>query len=437
MLTDKIHPKTLSGIKRLASQLRREHGVKHSAALELASKAASCENYKHALRTLPDTGLSLKHPCVFLTIYWCDEEQNYRRGRETLRIELPRPILELCTKSDLRRVRGFLDLRMVAEDHFVSDEIAHSQEYARNRICTAERSLRFIEQTGLRPCRNYQKAHPKRLAGDKLPNNDHGTHWIDPACDQFILVDEPYSLSPNETARAAWADRNGWRIVKTSWPGMYNPYDCDLYVATDVSSGYDLDPLVAKINAMPPPLIQSDWSGESSSSWETFLSPMSSTQQDKRRARSRGTVFPVASRSTFPYSYRMGSTQRRPAGNLGVAKHKTAGRVIKAILNTRPISPGVYDRLSSLRSVLEDWLALEIGRDELPGRELFDVYYNDTDDDRRFCAQMKTDEDFIERLDGLRQLLKDAYPDCAPLRQQLRRIDMSVSLMRKAQPTDS
>jgi len=150
---------------------------------------------------LPARGIALSRPYVLLTTYWCDKEQRYRSGRETLKIELSRPILDICGKSALKSVRGFGDLRMVADDHFVCDTLAPTQSYARNRLCTAERSLRFMEHTGLVPFRDYRKTFPCGLAAHKLPDTDHATDWVDPASGEFVLIDEPYGGTPDEVAK--------------------------------------------------------------------------------------------------------------------------------------------------------------------------------------------------------------------------------------------
>jgi hypothetical protein len=88
--------------------------------------------------------------------------------------------------------------------------------------------------------------------------------------------------------------------------------------------------------------------------------------------------------------------------------------------------------MSSLRSDLEDWLALEIGRGQLEGPEFFEVYYRWTDEDQSFLEKLRSTEDVIAALRGLERKLKLAYPDCAPLRQQLRRVEMSILLLDKA-----
>ncbi len=165
MLNSDVHPSTLEGVKRLAAQIRKKQGIKHSNALDLAAQAANCANYRHAQRTLPASGGSFPQRILFLTVYWYDKKNNHRCGRETLKVELSKPILDLCSKSDLKLVRGFGTMRMAAADHFVSDALAQSQNYARSVISKAERSLRFMEHTGLRPSRDYRAAWPDRSEG--------------------------------------------------------------------------------------------------------------------------------------------------------------------------------------------------------------------------------------------------------------------------------
>ena len=429
MLIGDVRPTTLDGVKSLASQLRKQQGIKHSVALNLAAEAANCTNFRNAQQKLSARGMTPAHHYVMLTIYWCDKDQRYRTGRETLKINLLNPILETCPKSALKDVRGFDDLRMVADDHFVCDTVAHSQIYARQRLCTAERSLRFMEHTGLLPSRDRRKTYPDGTFDTKLPNTDHATDWVDPISGQLVVIDEPYIGAPNDEERAAWANRTGWRVAKTVWPGMYNPYYCELYAVTDGRSGYDLDSLVAKINAMPAPLIEKDWDGDSSPSWDTFVSPMAKTALDLRRARCRGTIYPTESATTVPYSYNCGSTRRRPIGELGIEGHIEAGRMIKSVIWSKLRPWSVYRRMNSLRCTLEDWMSLEINRGQLEGPEFFDVYYHDADADGIYWEMAKSPAGIVAMLGDLKQRLQAAYPDCAPLRQQLRRIDMSVSII--------
>ena len=437
MLIGDVRPTTLDGVKSLAAQLRKEQGIKHASALDLASQAANCANFKHALRILPTRGTAFARPYVLLTTYWYDKEQQHQIGRETLKVELSKPILDICGKSELKHVRGFRGLRMVAGDHFVCDDLAVSQDSARRHLCRAERSLRFMEHTGLRPFHGSYEAYRPYSIGDSLPNSDHATHWFDPVGGQFILVDEPYGDRSDEAERAAWTVQTGWQVAKTSWPGMYSPYDCDLYIATNGGSGYDLGALAAKISAMPDPLVEGNWPGESLASWETFVSPMAKTKQDVRRARCRGTIYPQDSANTVPYHYSFGSSQRRPAGEMGIEGHIEAGRILKAVLQSGARSYAMYDRLNSLRGTLESWMSFEIGRTQLDGREFFEVYYHDAEGDAPYREMAQSLAGIVSMLGDLKQKLQAAYPDCAPLRRQLHRIDMSVSLIGKIQSANA
>ncbi len=411
MLIGDVRPTTLDGVKSLAGQLRKEQGIKHSCALDIAARAANCTNFRNAQKLLPSS--RSRQPYVLLTIYWCDKDKRYQVGRETLRIELARPILETCSKSLLKQVRGFGLFRMVADDHFVCDSVAHTQDYARDRISTAERSLRFMERTGLRPSRDYRKGYPKGSLNNKLPGKDHSTDWVDVTTGQVIVVDEPYG-GVDEGARSAWGARHGWRIAKTSWPGMYNPFNCDLYVATDNSTGYDLDALVATINAMPTPLVAAQWAGESVPSWETYASPMAKTPQDIRRARCRGTIYPNDSATTVPFNYSMGSARRRPKGKMGIEGHMEAGRMIKAILSSEERPWSVYLRMNGVRSTLEDWMGKEISKGQLEGPEFFDVYYHELENGDPLWSQAASRDGLIAILEALKRKLQATYPDCAP-----------------------
>lgn len=428
MLIDDLRPTTLAGVKSLAAQLRRQRGIKYSTALDLAARAADCANFRNARKLLSKRGMDSAGHYVLLTIYWRDEDKPYRVGRETLRIELARPILRTCERSLLKWARGFSDLRMAAEDHFVSDVVAHGQNHARKRLTIAERSLRFMERTGLLPWRRGRKDSPIEALRDKLPGTDHSTHWADAATGQVIVVDEPYGGAPDEEARAAWAARHGWRIAKTSWPGMYNPYDCDLYVVTDGSRGYDLNALVARIDAMPAPLSVDDWAGESAASWETFLSPLAKTPQDVRRARCRGTIHPIDSVATVPLNYRAGTSQRRPKGQMSVDDHIEAGRMIKALLSAKPLPGEAYHLMNDLRSTLENWMGSEGGNKRPKGNDFFEIYYSRLERQDVFWHAARSRDGLVAIFEALRLKLQTAYPDCAPLRVQLNRIDRSAGL---------
>jgi hypothetical protein len=424
MLNTIIRPSTIEGLKSLAAQIKREHGIQHSSALDIAAMAARCSNYRHAMRVLPSREMPRRVNRVFLTVYW-SERETYRAGRETLQLELSKPILDICTKSELRDVRGFGSMRMVAEDHFVADMLAGSREQAQEKICKAVRSLRFMEHTGLRPSRDHRAAYPDGTHDSHLPGADHSSEWHDPLTGQFILIDEPYGGAAEHYERAAWSRKYGWNLAKSAWPGMYYPYSCELYVASKANPSFDFAGLMARIDAIPAPLLQEHWSGESGSFDDVFVSPAAKTKQDVRRARSQGTVFRTPTKTTIPYTQTFGIQRRRPAGSMPIPQHIETGRLIKAVLGSKARPWSAYRRMDSLRCTLEDWMGLEIGRGQLDGPEFFDVYYHELADDDPLRLTAANRDGVCEIIDRIEFQLREAYPDCAPLRRELRKLTVS------------
>lgn len=76
-------------------------------------------------------------------------------------------------------------------------------------------------------------------------------------------------------------------------------------------------------------------------------------------------------------------------------------------------------------------MAREIGNKELAGPEFFDVYYHDADSEGPYAEAAQSRGGLVRILRELKSMLRGAYPDCAPLRQQLHKIDMAVSLIER------
>jgi hypothetical protein len=287
-----------------------------------------------------------------------------------------------------------------------------------------------MEATGLQPSRDYRKAYRNASCDEKLPNSDHSTNWVDPSNGRFILIDEPYSGVPDERKRSEWAAKEGWVVIKTAWPGMYNPYHCDLYIATRGEHDAHLQDLITKIESMNLPKFATEWDGESANSWDTYVSPLAKTAQDKRRARCKGTIFPAASAKTLPYSFSLGSSRRRPVGKMEIDTHIEVGRMIKAVIRAKSRPYGVYSRMDSLRCTLEDWMGCEKNKTELEGPEFLDVYYGGLPEEDAFYNIAKSRDGLIWILTQIKLKLVSAYPDCAPLRTQIRRVDVSVAMIK-------
>ena len=126
MLMKDVRPTTLAGVKSLAKQLKKAKSITHSDALELAAKAANCQNFSHAQRALPLGGIGHASPYVLLTSYWSDRKRGYLCGRETLRVELTKPILGHCQVvcQRLQRAVGGM-VRRSSQGHSHSKDRGH------------------------------------------------------------------------------------------------------------------------------------------------------------------------------------------------------------------------------------------------------------------------------------------------------------------------
>lgn len=427
MLKEAIRPTTIVGIKRLATQHKKTAGISHREALDFASRKAGYQSFDHARRMLgSNDNITGDGHSLFLTYYWYDRKP-YRAGRETLEIRLSRPLSEICGRDGLGEGRVTAGMRLVTPDHLVHDSLAQSQDYARGELCKLVRSLRFMEATGLEPCswRRAREAMPDRE--DELPGKDHGTEWHDPRTGHVILLDEPYSAAVVSPEREAWAARNGWHLQASSWPGIYSPYACALFVAAKADGDLDFASLMAKIDGLASPVTADAWPGVSVAGHETFHSPMAITPQDKRRSRARGTVYQMSSKTTVPSSARWNAL-RKPVGTFGLDTHVEAGRMIRALLYSASKPYAVNARFETLRCTLESWLAMETREEDMSRREFLDAYYGAFDKEDPLVVEAESSDGVIAMLSKLRAMLTGAYPDCAPLRRLIGRIDTAVKM---------
>lgn len=437
MLNKLVRPTTIVGIKRLATQIKKSRQIKHCLALDMASQAAGFDNYKHAQKFADQTGRIIRTHPLYITKYWRDQK-NYKVGRETYLIQLSKPLLEICKKTELKSIRGLGSSRLVAEDHLVSDMLAHDQEFARDQICKSIRAIRLMEQTGLRPLKgHHEKFHD---ITHKLPNRDHHTDWYDPKNGQIILIDEPYDGVPNSEKRADWAAKFNWNLRQTEWQGMYFPYSCNMFVATDANNGYDFDALIDKINLMPAPLVETDWQGESVSSHDTFFSPAAKTPQDRRRAKSKGTMYAIPSKTTTPYMpYSLDPTglhPRKPRGKMPLETHIETGLVIKTILQSRAKPFDVNWKINRVRSTLEDWMSVEF-RNKFPKDfDVIGVYYGGHEEPNPYEDMGNTPEALIGLLSDVKRTLKKHYPNCQPLRRLISIISTCIELTKNDAQND-
>ena len=430
MLNKLVRPTTIVGIKRLANQIKKAQTVKLHQALDSASQAAGFDNYKHAQKFADQTGRIAHSYPLYITKYWRDRD-TYKIGRETQLIQLSKPLLDICKKTELKSIRGLGRSRLVATDHLVSDMLSYSQEFARGQICKSVRAIRFMEHTGLCPL----KGHDEELDGiaRELPDTDHATDWYDPQSGQLILIDEPYGPAPNSNDRAKWAVKHEWHLQKAKWPGMYYPHSCDLFAATAANKGYDFESLMRKIDAIPAPIVTSDWQGESVPSHETFFSPAAKTKQDLRRAKSKATIYALPSKTTMPYNpYDLdtsGFKMRKPRGKMPLKMHIETGLIIKAILQSSVKPFGVNQNLNHVRSTLEDWMCIEFRNTFPEDFDVIAVYYGARDETNEYVDKATTSKALIGLLEDVKQMIGKHYPDCEPLRKQISKLNRCIKII--------
>ena len=424
-----MQPSTIGGIKRHAKQLKKMNGVPHHEALDIAARNASFENFSHARNQLQNLNEINSGYQLFFTIYWYDR-QSRKAGREVLEIELSMPLLEIATKSELKKSNGLEWFRLASPDHFVNDHVGHSQNEARNKIFKAVRGLMFIEATGLKPSKDYKAAYPNRDHNNKLPKADHSTDWYDPDTGQFILIDEPYLDPVVNGERAAWAKKHNWHLQASMWAGMYYPDNSNMFVSTDASTGYDFIGLMAKIDSIPYPITEENWAGISSEGHDTFLSPLSVTLQDKNRAVAKGTIYRISTSKTLPMrSWDAPYNERRPNAVMSIESHQLAARLIQAIEQSAAKPMAVNTRLSSIKSKLEDWFFSEHEKNVTDKFDLF--YYGQIDRNDPYVLQAHSSKGVISLLQKLKDMLLAAYVDCEPLKGMIGKLDTSIKLTSK------
>jgi hypothetical protein len=276
-----VKPTTLVGIKRYAKQIKKADGLSHQAALDRAAQAADFQNFRHAQRKLP-VGDGRKERVkphtahrLYLTAYWRDRASGVR-GRETLSVDLSVDWMQLIKPSKFANDRTLGGFRVVAPDHFESSSHADSQSSARRRICAAVRTLHFIEATGLQPAKGYGRVFTGGVSVSGVPGRDHASVWYQPATKRYVFVNEPYEAAARSRAaeREAWAKENGIEVARPGWAGMYNPDGgSQLYLFSQAGRGVSLADVVAKLNQLPPPMVEAGWNGTSAAAQPIFVSP--------------------------------------------------------------------------------------------------------------------------------------------------------------------
>lgn len=445
MSSDNIRPSTLAGIKSLARTLKKERGLKHMEALDVASVRAGFQNLKHAQKELANTGSSNSSPNplsgypLFLTCYWNDRRSG-KSGRETLRIELPKPWAAIITPAQMKILpRGLAYFRNSGPDHLSRTAISDSQSNARGHVCAAARMMQFMAATGIRPSEAHSRVYPRGSSSNRIPGMDHPSVWYDPQSKCHLLADEPYekAAESKREEREQWARQHGFAVIRPKWPGMYAPHHFNggsrLYLIANETKGGVPQSILDALDSLPTPPNEFDWQGESAPEWPPFTSPgaLAGDVSTRKKAKAGTTSGSKGARNSTGYVQTLVGPRRRPDGKMTIANHQRVGQLLKSVLIRSSYRTGVHKKLNAIRSELDEWVQQEYDRTQLSDDEFFGLYYQETG--RTFPRTIDQDEreQHEESLNQAKAILVDQYPDCAPLRSLLKKMDATVSSLRK------
>lgn len=428
MSSETIQPSSMDGIKRLAKSLKAQRGIKHIRALDNAAQSAGFQNFRHASNILR-TGVKLERPRrghrVFITVYWKDREVG-GDGRETLTIWLSVPWGDLITPAQLQNHRALVHFRAEGPDHLAWPVLVQSQSHARRMACAAARTVHFMDATKLRPSKSHSRAFPGGRSTNAVPGRDHYSIWYDRETKRYLFADEPYeSAADNKAAeRSAWAQRHGFVIVKPAWPGMYNPDGGSrLYLIADEQKGIPLGHIVGALDALPAPIVEETWNGESTPTLPIFVSPGATTRSEPAKSAVGKSPKLSGRRNSVGYVQTFVGPQRRPKGRMPINAHAEVGGLLKSVLVATYHRKGVYNRVNSVRCELDEWTQREYDRVELPSEQFFDLYYHESGS--AFSRSLSVDErnHHTNNLTRVKQMLAEHYPDSPPLRSLLKKVD--------------
>ncbi|WP_329832763.1 DUF5623 domain-containing protein [Stenotrophomonas geniculata] len=427
MVIASIRPSTLDGIKQLAKKVRRERQITHTLALDEASRQAGFENFQHARHSLVLQGdVPRAHPAhlVCLTAHWRaarpkDGEswpEGPRAGRELLVVRLSRPLSEIVAKHRIPHARGLQTFRLEYADHLEHVTDVVGREAARRMLLTAQRSLLFMEATGLQPVTRQEHRELLREL-QRLPGRDHVSEWFAPGTDRCLLLDEPYAraVEGQEAARSSWLSERGLYSIAPHWEGIYYPGETSPRLV-----GRDAGFLEAAAEALAnvdPVIAPEPWPHETGPYQEVYKSGLRGA--DGKSPRPRPGPSWRSHMGATPYGGVPGIPSRwRPTDPMPIDLHKELGPLMQKLGSG--FSWRVSQMLSSVRSQLEDWSLMEHKHSDDEG--LYNLYYGGPG-----SALCDSDEDRLVALRLAKAIVQRGYADCKPKREVMAALDAAIA----------
>lgn len=430
MVNHATAPSTVDGIKRLAKAIKREQELPHQKALDEAARKAGFQNFVHAKRELSEAK-AMGYP-VYITAYWSDGETVPRTsGRETIEVALPRPLEGLLTRHQIGRCRNLAGFKLDSTDHLECKRNKSSKDEAHHSLRLAHATLRFLSATGLVPASSM--AHIKKMEiANELPGHDHMSWWIDPQSNDWIVLDEPYDpFEPRVSgSRAEYLQLHGLYFAQPNWAGLYRPGDCTPYLITPSEN------LLAKVKSKVETLESGSPAKDkliSDHYYSQFISPARVASGKARRARTQPSY--GEHNGAVPYGGEPGIPSKwRPARVMPLTKHMSLGPMLRKLYSSNSSITGfkmrIYDKISSVRSLLDDWVSMEHGG--AITREVdHQLYYGNP------VEGYSSPDAALDAIEVVRKELLSSYGECKPLREILIKLEAASKCIEQKLNTES
>jgi hypothetical protein len=182
---------------------------------------------------------------------------------------------------------------------------------------------------------------------------------------------------------------------------------------------------------MPPPIVEDTWDGESAPLSPIFISPGALERIEPVKNKPKQTRQPASPRNTVGYVQTFVGPQRRPKSKMPIEGHAEVGRLLKSVLLSTYERKGVYNRVNSIRSELDEWTQREYNHEELPNAQFFDLYYGESGASFARSILPEAKERHVAELMRVKEVLTKHYPDCPPLRTLLKKTDAAVKSLQE------
>lgn len=241
---------SLETLRRRAVHIKRERGLKHYQALNLAANEHGYQNYTEAVRLLKPALSDPNFHRVTLSQTWSNR-QTGQRNVEKLVITLRQPLTDLIKPRQLVGNLGgtqIIDNLNLTLPYEVS--VDDRAEYAIKRLQRVARTLEFIEITGLYPS-TALRCYPKGNWNNRPPIADHDNCWYDPKTKRYLLTIEPYPGRPDrhQAQLHGWQEKHGYGLSQIPWGSIYG-YGTEMWVAAK-NGTFDLEQLSILLSSKP------------------------------------------------------------------------------------------------------------------------------------------------------------------------------------------